>query len=60
MMIHAFMLVVLLSGAQQRINPMIFYDIERCIYFAEQISTQHTYSAYCKLVWIKDEGQVYK
>lgn len=58
-MIHAFMLVVFLNGAQQP-APMYFYDVDRCIYFKKRISQQKEFSAYCKPVYIKDEGQVYK
>ena len=59
-MIHALMLVIFLSGAQQRSAPMYFYDIDRCLYFAKRMQQQKDFTAHCKPVYIKDEGQVYK
>ena len=33
-MIHAFVLVLILGGAEQRSQPMYFIDVDRCNYFA--------------------------
>ena len=37
-MIHVFMLVVFFQGAEQRASSMLFYDIDRCLYFAERMN----------------------
>ena len=36
-MIHAFVLVFILGGAEQRGQPMYFIDVNRCNYFASRI-----------------------
>jgi len=68
--IHAFLLVFILGGKEQSGNPMYFYDINRCNYFASRIvmrygnyqhlSTvpdKHKATAYCKPVWIESSTQ---
>jgi len=76
MMVHAFMLVVVLGVGDDRQvqpNPMYFYSIDRCQYFAKAIPKQygnykHTYlvypkdriTAYCKPVYMKDNEGIYK
>ena len=35
-MIHAFVLVFILGGAEQRGQPMYFIDVDRCNYFASK------------------------
>ena len=71
-MIHAFMLVVVLgTGDFLKIqpNPMYFYSIDRCQYFAEAVPRQYgNYSyrdrvdpkdrvtAYCKPVYINPDS----
>ena len=67
-MIHAFMLVILLGGIEQRQNPMYFRNINECNYFASRvvlrygnyrestlIPEKHKATAYCKLVYINDK-----
>ena len=64
-MVHAFLLVLLLGDVEQRGNPMYFYDINRCNYFASQVvkrygnysyqslvPNKHKATAYCKPVYI--------
>jgi len=64
-MIHAFLLVATLGGAPI-VNNMYFYNIDRCLYFAQKVvisygkQPERTPTAYCKPVYIKDTGQVYK
>ena len=63
-MIHAFLLVLILGEREQN-NPMYFYDINRCNYFASQIvkrygnynymskvPNEHKATAYCKPVYV--------
>ncbi len=59
-MVHAFILIIFLNGAQQKGQPMYFYDIDRCLYFAKRMQQQKDYTAQCKPVYIKDAGQVYR
>jgi hypothetical protein len=59
-MIHAFMLVVLLNGAQLRSEPMYFIDIDRCLYFAERLQKQKNFSAYCKPAYVQQGPTVYR
>lgn len=47
-MIHVFMLVLSLNGAEQRGSNMYFYDIDRCLYFATRMNKQKDYNAICK------------
>ena len=64
-MVHAFVLVFLLGGAEQKGQPMYFRDINQCNYFASrivkrygnyhyssQVPKQHKPTAYCKPVYI--------
>tara|TARA_A100001011_G_C13961671_1_gene695536 strand:- start:6 stop:224 length:219 start_codon:yes stop_codon:yes gene_type:complete len=64
-MIHAFVLVFILGGSEQKGNPLIFRDINECNYFASRIvkrygnyqnysivPDKHKATAYCKPVWI--------
>lgn len=51
-MLHVFMLVVMLQGSEQRTQPMYFYDIDRCLYFANRMNSQRDYSAICKIVTV--------
>ena len=64
-MIHAFLLVFILGGKEQS-DPMYFYDVNRCNYFASRIvkrfgnygslsavPDKHKATAYCKPVWIE-------
>jgi hypothetical protein len=51
-MLHVFLLVVMLNGAPQRTQPMYFYDIDRCLYFAERVNSQRDYSAICKITYV--------
>jgi hypothetical protein len=46
------MLVVMLQGSEQRTQPMYFYDIDRCLYFANRMNRQRDYSAICKIVTV--------
>ena len=75
MNIHAFMLVVLIGAgeeAKQQPNPMYFYSVDRCQYFAKRIPRQYgnySYSSlvdakdritdYCKPVYMKDNKGIY-
>jgi len=75
-MVHAFMLVVVLGVGDFRQvlpNPMYFYSIDRCQYFAKAVPKQygnygHRYhvdpkdriTAYCKPVYIKDSPAIYR
>ena len=67
-MVHAFLLVLLLGDVEQRGNPMYFYDINRCNYFASQVvkrygnysyqslvPNKHKATAYCKPVYIRKD-----
>ena len=36
-MVHAFVLVFILGGAEQRGQPMYFRDINQCNYFASRV-----------------------
>jgi hypothetical protein len=47
-MIHVFMLILMINGTEQRGSSMYFYDINRCLYFAERLGKQRNYSAICK------------
>ena len=72
-MIHAFVLVFILGGAEQRGQPMYFIDVNRCNYFASrivkrygnyhysaQVPNEHKATAYCKPVWVsKDTKPMY-
>jgi hypothetical protein len=49
-MIHVFMLVLMINGAEQKGSAMYFYDIDRCLYFANRLSKQRNYRAICKPV----------
>ena len=64
-MVHAFVLVFLLGGAEQKGQPMYFRDINQCNYFASrivkrygnyhyssQVPPEHKAAAYCKPVYI--------
>ena len=64
-MVHAFVLVFLLGGAEQKRQPMYFRDINQCNYFASrivkrygnyhyssQVPPEHKATAYCKPVYI--------
>lgn len=64
-MVHAFVLVFLLGGAEQKGQPMYFRDINQCNYFASrivkrygnyqfsaQVPQEHKATAYCKPVYI--------
>ena len=64
-MVHAFVLVFLLGGAEQKGQPMYFRDINQCNYFASrivkrygnyhyssQVPLEHKATAYCKPVYI--------
>ena len=64
-MVHAFVLVFLLGGAEQKGQPMYFRDINQCNYFASrivkrygnyhyssQVPPEHKATAYCKTVYI--------
>ncbi len=64
-MVHAFVLVFLLGGAEQKGQPMYFRDINQCNYFASrivkrygnyhyssQVPSEHKATAYCKPVYI--------
>ena len=64
-MVHAFVLVFLLGGAEQKGQPMYFRDINQCNYFASrivkrycnyhyssQVPPEHKATAYCKPVYI--------
>ena len=44
-MLHVFLLVVMFQGAEQRSQPMYFYSIDRCLYFAERLSNQRSVPA---------------
>lgn len=69
-MTHVFVLVLMLGGKVQGGQPMYFYSIERCNYFASQLTKrygnykeksmvpeEHRATAYCKPVWV-DTQQV--
>jgi len=60
-MIHVFMLAVFFQGAEQKASSMLFYDIDRCLYFAERMNKQKDYRAVCKPV-LRDptKTQVYR
>ena len=60
-MIHVFMLVVFFQGAELKGAGMHFYDIDRCLYFAERMNRQRDYRATCKPV-LRDPAntKVYK
>ena len=64
-MVHAFVLVFILCGAEQKGQPMYFRDINQCNYFASrivkrygnyhyssQVPPEHKATAYCKPVYI--------
>ncbi|MDC3304952.1 hypothetical protein OAV13_00360 [bacterium] len=55
------MLVVFFQGAELKGAGMHFYDIDRCLYFAERMNRQRDYKAVCKPV-LRDPAstQVYK
>ena len=60
-MLHVFLLVVMFQGAEQRSQPMYFYSIDRCLYFAERIKRQKDYTAICKIRYIDtSKTTVYK
>ena len=75
-MVHVFMLVVIMGTGefrQQLPNPMFFYSIDRCQYFAKKLPKQYgnysyrTYvdpkdriTAYCKPVYKKDNEGIYE
>ena len=69
-MIHAFVLVFILGGAEQRGQPMYFIYVDRCNYFAyrivkrygnyhysAQVPPEHKATAYCKPVYIDRNTQ---
>ena len=69
-MVHAFVLVFLLGGAEQKGQPMYFRDINQCNYFASrivkrygnyhyssQVPPEHKATAYCKPVYISDKTE---
>ena len=69
-MVHAFVLVFILGGAEQRGQPMYFRDINQCNYFASrivkrygnyhfsaQVPQEHKATAYCKPSYIKDNTE---
>lgn len=74
--VHVFMLVVVMgSGDSRRVqpNPLYFYDINECQYFAKAVPRQYgnyNYSsyvdprdritAYCKPVYMQDSPYIYK
>lgn len=74
-MVHIFMLVVVLGTGEFRKelpNPMYFYNINECLYFAKKIPLQYgNYSyrshidpkdritAYCKPVYTKEFEGIY-
>jgi hypothetical protein len=47
-MTHVFVMLLFFQGAPQRMEPMYFFDIDRCLYFAGRMSKQKDYSAVCK------------
>ena len=60
------MLIVFFNGAEQRNSTMYFYDINRCLYFANRMNTQNSeqgskYEAICKLTRVdENKTQVYQ
>lgn len=61
-MIHAFMLVVVMGTGEFRQtlpNPMYFYDIDRCQYFASKTVKQHGNYTHSYLVDAKDRITAY-
>ena len=69
-MVHAFVLVFILGGAEQKGQPMYFIDVDRCNYFASrivkrygnyhfsaQVPPEHKATAYCKPVYIDRNTQ---
>lgn len=72
-MIHAFILIVLLD-TKVISNDMIFYDVERCNYFASQlvknfgnysfsyrVPKEHRRTAYCKPILVDPKKtEIYK
>lgn len=58
-MIHVFLLLVYLGTGEDRqliSNDMYFYDINRCNYFAKEISKR--YGNYHHLDWIDNKDKV--
>ena len=76
LMVHIFMLVVILGTGEFRKelpNPMYFYDINKCLYFAKKIPTQYgnyglsmyidpkdRITAYCKPIYSQDFEGIYE
>jgi len=67
---HVFVLILLI-GEQMASKDMYFYDIERCNYFAAQLTkrygnykylnhvpAEHKATAYCKPVYVNTEGMI--
>ena len=66
-MTHVFVLILVIGGNMVS-KDMYFYDIERCNYFAKQLTkrygnyhyrdlipTEHRVTAYCKPVYVNTE-----
>ena len=74
--VHAFMLVVIIGTNEYRRvqpNPMYFYDIHDCQYFAKAVPRQYgnynynsfvdardRITTYCQPVYMKDGSHIYK
>ena len=58
-MVHVFLLMVYLGTGEDRqliSNDMYFYDINRCNYFAKEVSKR--YGNYYHLDWIDNKDKV--
>ncbi|MBR19893.1 MAG: hypothetical protein CMA64_07090 [Euryarchaeota archaeon] len=61
-MVHAFMLVVIMGTGEFRKelpNPMIFRDINVCLYYAKRLPRQYGNYSYSSLVDAKDRITTY-
>jgi len=69
-MFHAFILVLVLGGIEQRGNPMLFKNINDCNYFASklvlrydnnggEIPEKYKVIAFCKPTLVNENARVY-